>query len=92
MNGIKAKTARGYFAPLADSKYMLLSTFRRNGSPVSTPVHVVVEGDAAFFRTWDVSGKRQKASPQHLCPGRSLHAAGPASGPRLSSDGGASGG
>ena len=60
MNAIKAKPATGYFAPLTDSKYMLLSTFRRNGSAVSTPVHVVVQGDAAFFRTWDVSGKGKR--------------------------------
>jgi uncharacterized protein len=50
----------GYFAPLSASKYMLLTTYRRVGTPVSTPVHVVVDGDVAFFRTWDVSGKAKR--------------------------------
>ena len=50
----------GYFAPLSASKYMLLTTYRRAGTPVSTPVHVVVDGGVAFFRTWDVSGKAKR--------------------------------
>lgn len=49
-----------YFAPLSAGKYMLLTTFRRDGRPVGTPVHVVVAGDAVFFRTWDVSGKAKR--------------------------------
>jgi uncharacterized protein len=50
----------GYFAPLSASTYMLLTTFRKDGRAVGTPVHVVVAGDAAFFRTWDVSGKAKR--------------------------------
>jgi uncharacterized protein len=50
----------GYFAPLTASKYMLLTSFRRTGEPVSTPVHVVADGDVAFFRTWDTSGKGKR--------------------------------
>jgi hypothetical protein len=47
----------GYFAPLRDGKAVLLTTFRRDGTPVATPVHVVVEGDTGVFRTWEPSGK-----------------------------------
>ncbi|HTX00901.1 MAG TPA: PPOX class F420-dependent oxidoreductase [Acidimicrobiales bacterium] len=50
----------GEFAPLLRSKYMLLTTFRRDGSAVSTPVHLVAEPDVVFFRTWDVSGKAKR--------------------------------
>jgi uncharacterized protein len=50
----------GYFAPLSASKYMLLTTYRRAGTPVGTPVHVVGNGDVAFFRTWDTSGKAKR--------------------------------
>ncbi len=50
----------GYFAALAATKYMLLTTFRRDGRAVGTPVHVVVEADRVFFRTWDVSGKAKR--------------------------------
>jgi uncharacterized protein len=60
MTQSKAIEVRGYFAPLSTSKYMLLTTFRRDGTPVGTPVHVVVEDGVAFFRTWDVSGKAKR--------------------------------
>ena len=50
----------GYFAPLSGAKYIQLTTFRRNGTPVPTPVHIVVDGDAAYFRTWDTTGKAKR--------------------------------
>lgn len=50
----------GKFAPLSHSKYMLLTTFRRDGRAVSTPVHLVAEPNVVFFRTWDVSGKAKR--------------------------------
>jgi PPOX class probable F420-dependent enzyme len=49
-----------YFAPLSGATYMRLTTFRRAGEPVVTPVHVVTEGAAAYFRTWDASGKAKR--------------------------------
>jgi len=52
--------ARGYFAPVAGATYVQLTTFRRDGRAVPTPVHLVVDGDAAFFRTWDVAGKAKR--------------------------------
>jgi uncharacterized protein len=55
-----SKPLSGHFASLAASKYMLLTTFRRDGRAVATPVHVVAMGDTAFFRTWDVSGKAKR--------------------------------
>ena len=36
---------------------MLLTTFRRNGEGVGTPVHVAWDGDRGYFRTWDEAGK-----------------------------------
>ncbi len=53
-------SGRTYFAPLAGSKYVQLTTFRRNGMPVATPVHIVVDGDVAYFRTWDTTGKAKR--------------------------------
>jgi PPOX class probable F420-dependent enzyme len=53
----------GYFAPIAQAKYTLLTTFRRNGTPVATPVHVTAEPgepDVAYFRTWDTTGKAKR--------------------------------
>jgi PPOX class probable F420-dependent enzyme len=54
------KELSGYFAALSGSKYMLLTTFRRDGRPVATAVHVVAQTDVVFFRTWDVSGKAKR--------------------------------
>ena len=46
---------------LADEKYLLLTTFRRNGTPVSTPVWVVSldTGDVGFY-TSSASGKAKR--------------------------------
>lgn len=52
--------APGYFAPVSGAKYIQLTTFRRDGRAVATPVHVVADGDTAFFRTWDVAGKAKR--------------------------------
>jgi PPOX class probable F420-dependent enzyme len=43
---------------LSDEKYILLTTFRRDGTPVSTPVWVVaLDGDTVGFWTSSGSGK-----------------------------------
>jgi PPOX class probable F420-dependent enzyme len=41
-------------------RQILLTTFRRDGTPVGTPVHVAVEGDVAYVRTFDPSGKLKR--------------------------------
>lgn len=46
----------GYFTALAPAKYMLLTTFKREGTPVSTPVQGVIDGKRAYFRVWSQSG------------------------------------
>lgn len=56
----EAQTTTGYFSPLAVSKYCLLTTYKRDGTPVATPVNVVVHGDDAYFRTWNTSGKGKR--------------------------------
>jgi uncharacterized protein len=45
------------FAPFARQRTVLLTTFRRDGRPVKTPVNIAVDGDRAFIRTWDTAGK-----------------------------------
>jgi PPOX class probable F420-dependent enzyme len=50
---------------------VLLETRKRDGSWVGTPVSLVVEGDRAYFRTYDVAGKtkRLRNFPEvHLAP------------------------
>jgi PPOX class probable F420-dependent enzyme len=41
----------------AQQRTALLTTYRRDGRPVGTPVHIAVDGDRAFFRTWDTAWK-----------------------------------
>jgi PPOX class probable F420-dependent enzyme len=38
-------------------KYVRLTSYRKSGAAVSTPVHIAVEGEHAFVRTWSMSGK-----------------------------------
>lgn len=38
----------------------LLTTYKRDGTPVGTAVNIVVEGDHAFFRTWDTAWKLKR--------------------------------
>jgi hypothetical protein len=46
----------GYFASLAPAKGVLLTTFRRDGRPVSAAVPGVVDGGRAYFGAWSRSG------------------------------------
>jgi uncharacterized protein len=39
---------------------VLLTTYRRDGSPVGTPVHIVVSGAHAYFRTYDKAWKSRR--------------------------------
>lgn len=44
-------------APFVQQRAVLLTTYRRDGTPVGTAVHIAVEGDHAYVRTWETSGK-----------------------------------
>jgi PPOX class probable F420-dependent enzyme len=52
--------------PFVRRRTVLLTSYRRDGRPVGTPVHVAVEGDRAFARTWDATWKvkRIRNNPQ----------------------------
>ena len=47
-------------APFVRQWAVLLVTYRRDGTPVGTPVSIVVEGDRAFVRTWDSAWKLKR--------------------------------
>lgn len=36
---------------------VLLTTYKRDGTPVGTPVNIAVEGDRAYIRTWETAWK-----------------------------------
>lgn len=46
----------GYFAPLAPARNLQLTTFKRDGLPVTASVPGVVDGDRAYFRARTQSG------------------------------------
>jgi PPOX class probable F420-dependent enzyme len=48
------------FAPLIRQRNALLTTYRRDSTPKGTPVHIAVEGDRAYFRTWDATWKLRR--------------------------------
>jgi len=50
-------TVKGVLDRFKDQRTVLLTTYRRDGRPVGTPVNIAVEGDHAFVRTWDTSWK-----------------------------------
>jgi uncharacterized protein len=47
----------GTFALLGDQRFVSLTTFRKSGEPVSTPVWVGRDGDALIVTTPETSGK-----------------------------------
>jgi PPOX class probable F420-dependent enzyme len=53
-------------APFVRQQTVLLTSYRRDGTPVGTPVNIAVDGDRAFVRTWDTAGKwkRMRHTPE----------------------------
>ena len=43
----------GALESLTGAKTVLLRTFKRDGTPVPTPVSIAFDGDRAFFRSYD---------------------------------------
>jgi uncharacterized protein len=46
--------------PFVDQNTVLLTTYRRDGTGVGTPVHIAVDGDRAYIRTWDTAWKLKR--------------------------------
>jgi PPOX class probable F420-dependent enzyme len=45
------------FTHLADQWAVRLTTYKRDGTPVGTPVNLAVDGDRAYFRTYEETWK-----------------------------------
>ena len=48
------------FSPLKDTKTVLLTTYRRDGTAVDTPVSIAFDGERAFFRSYDKAWKTKR--------------------------------
>ena len=46
--------------PFVRQATVLLTTYRRDGTPVGTPVNIAVVGPRAVIRTWDTAGKTKR--------------------------------
>jgi PPOX class probable F420-dependent enzyme len=47
---------------LRDTKTIVLTTFKRDGTPVPTPVSIAFDGSRAFFRTYHKAWKTKRLS------------------------------
>lgn len=50
----------GPFDDLARTKTVVITTYKRDGTAVPTPVNVIVDNDHAYFRTWTTAGKAKR--------------------------------
>ena len=48
------------FEPLVGQWAVLLTTYKRDGTPIGTPVNIAVDGDRAFVRTFDTAWKLKR--------------------------------
>jgi PPOX class probable F420-dependent enzyme len=46
--------------PFVGQWAVLLTTFKRDGTPIGTPVSIAVDGDRAFVRTFDTAWKLKR--------------------------------
>ena len=47
-------------SPLRNTKTILLTTYKKDGAPVATPVSIAFDGDRAFFRSYDKAWKTRR--------------------------------
>jgi hypothetical protein len=48
------------FASVRNAKTILLTTYKRDGTAVATPVSIAFDADRAFFRSYDKAGKTKR--------------------------------
>jgi PPOX class probable F420-dependent enzyme len=47
-------------APLRDTKTIVLTTYKKDGTPVATLVSIAFDGERAFFRSYDKAWKTKR--------------------------------
>jgi uncharacterized protein len=48
------------FGPFVGQWAVLLTTYKRDGTPIGTPVNIAVDGDHAYVRTFDTAWKLKR--------------------------------
>jgi PPOX class probable F420-dependent enzyme len=46
--------------PYVDQRTVLLTSFKRDGTPVGTPVHIAVDGGRIYFRSYEKAWKTKR--------------------------------
>jgi PPOX class probable F420-dependent enzyme len=54
------KTMTSPLEGFAEQKTVILTTYRRDGTPVDTPVHIAVDAGRAFIRTYEKAYKTKR--------------------------------
>lgn len=60
MQTLDSTEATKLLEPFVHQRTVSLTTYRRDGTPVATPVSLAVEGDHAYFRTWNTAWKAKR--------------------------------
>jgi uncharacterized protein len=65
---VKPSNAAPSLQPFVRRRTALLTTYKRDGTPIATPVTIAVAGDRAFIRSFDKAwkSKRMKNNPSVL--------------------------
>ena len=50
----------GSLSSLKDTKTILLTTYKRDGTPIATPVSIAFDGERAFFRSYAKAWKTKR--------------------------------
>ena len=66
MAAMQAEATGSALEPFRDQKTVILTSYRKDGKPVDTPVHVAVESDRAYVRTYAsaLKTKRLRRNPE----------------------------
>jgi uncharacterized protein len=57
---LKGEVVGSDLTAVRDAKTILLTTYKRNGTPVETPVSIAFDGDRAFFRSYHKAWKTKR--------------------------------
>jgi hypothetical protein len=71
------------FGPVKDAKTILLTTYKRDGTAVGTPVSLAFDGDRAFFRSYDKAWKTKRLRNNPRVQAAPSTVRGKATGPEL---------
>lgn len=59
-SGPKGDTVSSQLEAVRDTGTILLTTYKRDGTPVGTPVSIAFDGDRVFFRSYDQAWKTKR--------------------------------